>query len=63
MTRLISGDLKGTLPLLSFRRNAAQNKIRFDYVFVEEKEFEKYAPRSFGELVYNFRKYKNQERI
>ncbi len=38
--------------------NAAQNKIRFDYVFVEEEEFEKYAPKSFGELVNNFRKYK-----
>lgn len=38
--------------------NAAQNKIRFDYVFVEEEEFEKYAPKSFGELVNQFRKYK-----
>ena len=39
--------------------NATQNKIRFDYVFVEEEEFEKYAPKSFNELVKNFRKYKN----
>ena len=39
--------------------NAVQNKIRFDYVFVEEEEFEKYAPKSFNELVKNFRKYKN----
>jgi len=38
--------------------NAAQSKIRFDYVFVEEADFEKYAPKSFGELVMNFRKYK-----
>lgn len=38
--------------------NATQNKIRFDYVFVEEEEFEKYAPMSFKELVDNFRKYK-----
>jgi len=38
--------------------NAVQNKIRFDYVFVEEEEFEKYAPKSFDELVRNFRKYK-----
>ncbi len=37
--------------------NAVQNKIRFDYVFVEE-EFERYAPKSFGEPVSNFRKYK-----
>lgn len=43
--------------------NATQNKIRFDYVFVEEEEFEKYAPKSFGELVNNFRKYKGQERV
>lgn len=39
--------------------NAAQNKIRFDYVFVDEEEFEKYAPTSFGELVKSFRKYKD----
>lgn len=39
--------------------NATQNKNRFDYVFVEEEEFEKYAPKSFSELVNNFRKYKN----
>jgi type III restriction enzyme len=38
--------------------HATQNRIRFDYVFVEEEEFEKYAPKSFGELVRNFRKYK-----
>jgi type III restriction enzyme len=43
--------------------NATQNKIQFDYVFVEEEEFEKYAPKSFGELVNNFRKYKEQERV
>jgi type III restriction enzyme len=38
--------------------NTVQNKIRFDYVFVEEEEFEKYTPKSFGELINNFRKYK-----
>ena len=38
--------------------NAVQNKIHFDYVFVEQEEFEKYAPKSFDELVRNFRKYK-----
>ncbi len=43
--------------------NAAQSKIRFDYVFVEEEEFEKYAPKSFGELVKHFRKYKDKERV
>ncbi len=39
--------------------NATHNKIRFDYVFVEEDEFEKYDPKSFGELIFNFRKYKD----
>lgn len=38
--------------------NATQDKIRFDCVFVEEEEFEKYAPKSFKELADNFRKYK-----
>jgi len=42
--------------------NATQNKIRFDYVFVDEEDFEKYAPKSFGELINNFRKYKVKER-
>lgn len=38
--------------------NATQNKICFDYVFVEEEEFEKYAPKSFSELISNFKKYR-----
>lgn len=38
--------------------NALQNKAHYDYVFVEEEDFEKYTPRSFKELVENFRKYK-----
>lgn len=38
--------------------NAAQKKAHFDYVFVEEEEFEKYRPDSFEGLVGNFRKYK-----
>jgi len=38
--------------------NAAQNNIHFDYAFVEEEEFTKYAPKSFKDVVDNFRKYK-----
>jgi type III restriction enzyme len=38
--------------------NSTQNKIQFDYVFVDEEEFEKYSPKSFKELVDNFKKYK-----
>jgi type III restriction enzyme len=39
--------------------NKVQNKVHYDYVFVEQEDFEKYSPRSFGELVKNFRKYKD----
>jgi type III restriction enzyme len=39
--------------------NQAQNKFRFDFVFVDEEDFEKYKPTSFGDLVEMFRKYKN----
>ena len=39
--------------------NAAQEKVRFDYVFVDEEDFERYKPDSFSELVKNFRRYKD----
>ena len=38
--------------------NAAQSKHTFDYVFVEEDEFDKYKPDSFAGLITFFRKYK-----
>jgi len=38
--------------------NAAQRRVRFDYVFVEEKDFETYKPETFGGLMAGFRKYK-----
>ncbi len=38
--------------------NAAQKKINFDFVFVEEEEFERYKPNTFSELMKIFRKYK-----
>jgi type III restriction enzyme len=38
--------------------NAAQEKVRYDYVFVEQEDFEKYSPKSFADLVKGFRKYK-----
>jgi type III restriction enzyme len=38
--------------------NAAQNKVRFDYVFVDEKDFEIYRPETFSSLVAGFKKYK-----
>jgi type III restriction enzyme len=38
--------------------NTAQDKVRFDYVFVDEEEFERYRPDSFTDLVRNFRRYR-----
>ena len=38
--------------------NAAQQNHRFDYVFVDEADFESYKPDSFAGLVTMFRKYK-----
>ncbi len=40
--------------------NLSQKKFYFDFVFVEEEDFEKYMPHSFGALVKHFGKYKNQ---
>lgn len=40
--------------------NKSQKKIKFDFVFVDEEDFKKYRPNSFGELVTSFRKYKNK---
>lgn len=37
--------------------NSAQNKYYFNFVFVEQEDFEKYTPNSFESLVKNFRKY------
>ncbi len=39
--------------------NAAQDKVRFDYVFVDEEDFKRYKPESFSSLVRNFRQYKD----
>jgi len=38
--------------------NGSQKKTRFDFVFVEDEEFEKFKPNTFAELVSNFKKYK-----
>jgi type III restriction enzyme len=39
--------------------NLVQQKTHFDYVFVDEEEFNKYKPDTFSSLVKNFRKYKD----
>ncbi|HJS20650.1 MAG TPA: TIR domain-containing protein, partial [Anaerolineales bacterium] len=41
--------------------NAAQNKYYFNFVFVEQEDFEKYSPKSFEELIKSFRKYKDNK--
>lgn len=40
--------------------NASQEKVIFDFVFVDEDDFNKYKPDSFESLVKNFRKYKDE---
>jgi len=35
-------------------------KDKYDYVFVDEENFNKYKPKSFKELIAGFREYKEQ---
>ena len=39
--------------------NKSQQKIHFDYVFVDEEDFNKYKPDTFKALLINFKKYKD----
>jgi len=39
--------------------NRVQNKIRYDFVFVDQDSYEKYSPKAFMELVDNFKEYKD----
>ena len=36
-----------------------QSDVTFDFVFVDQESFDKYSPKSFGDLVTNFRQYKD----
>lgn len=40
--------------------NVSQKKNHFDFVFVDEEDFEKYRPDSFGGLLKSFKKYKEK---
>ena len=40
--------------------NAMQSDVTYDFVFVEQENFEKYTPKSFSDLLTGFRKYKNK---
>ena len=39
--------------------NKMQNKVKYDFVYVDEESFNKYNPSSFEELERNFREYKD----
>ncbi len=39
--------------------NSIQSDVAYDFVFVDQKGFEKYSPKSFSELLANFREYKD----
>lgn len=39
--------------------NRVQQKIKYDFVFVDQESFERYEPKSFKQLLDNFREYKN----
>lgn len=41
--------------------NKVQNDVKYDFVFVDEEGFKKYSPKTFEELVKNFRRYKDEE--
>lgn len=38
--------------------NKIQNKVKYDFIYVDEESFNKYNPSSFEELERNFREYK-----
>lgn len=38
--------------------NRIQSDVKYDYVYVDEKSFDKYQPKSFKQLFDNFREYK-----
>lgn len=39
--------------------NRVQGGSTFDFVYVDEESFEKYRPKSFGQLLETFNEYKN----
>ncbi|MFW6143126.1 MAG: hypothetical protein ACOC39_02720, partial [Desulfovermiculus sp.] len=41
--------------------NSIQSNVKYDYVFVDIENFEKYPPSSFKSMLQEFRKYKDTE--
>jgi len=40
--------------------NKQQSIVTYDFVYVDQENFDRYKPKSFGELVKNFREYKDR---
>ena len=40
--------------------NAQQSETVYDFIYVDQESFDKYAPKSFAQLIANFRNYKDQ---
>lgn len=40
--------------------NRVQSDVTYDFVFIDEESFNKYSPKSFTDLVSNFRQYKDE---
>jgi type III restriction enzyme len=38
--------------------NQAQQKVRFDFIYVDEESYRRYRPSSFSDVIRAFRKYK-----
>ena len=41
-----------------WKNHEVQSKVKYDFIFVNEEDYRKYPPKSFAELINNFRKYK-----
>lgn len=39
--------------------NATQSDVMYDFVYVDQEGFEKYAPKSFADVLTGFREYKD----
>jgi len=39
--------------------NGGQNRVQYDFVFVDEESFRRFKPRSLADLVAGFREYKS----
>lgn len=42
-----------------FDLNKVQKKVHYDFIYVDQENYDKYTPKSFEELINNFREYKS----